>query len=106
MNEKHEGSWCCIVGKNMIANITHEPGYFLRLSNIDFHFIIFRLKEDEAIIKTEEYDACLWIYIYIFGDDKDKINDWSWDYPFIFFFCQTFLQQFIIHNFLSLNLYN
>ena len=42
--EKYEGSWVCVIGTKFVANIMHEPGHFLRASNENRHFVIFKFK--------------------------------------------------------------
>jgi hypothetical protein len=32
LEETEGGSWMCVMARNFMANIMHEPGYFIRLS--------------------------------------------------------------------------
>ena len=38
------GAWICLVGRKFVANICHEPGHFIRISNENYHFVVFKLK--------------------------------------------------------------
>lgn len=54
MNENYEGIWCCIIGRSFVANVSHEPGYFLRVSNEENHYIVYRLKVDKEVPLEKE----------------------------------------------------
>lgn len=45
LEKSHPGAWICAIGKKFAVNIMHEPGYFIRVSTLDFHYVIFKVKE-------------------------------------------------------------
>jgi hypothetical protein len=44
MENKYQGAWVCVIGKKFTANIMHEPGFFLRASNENYHILVIKLK--------------------------------------------------------------
>lgn len=42
LNEAFPTGWVCIIGLNFLASISHEPRTFLRASNQDFIFLLYK----------------------------------------------------------------
>lgn len=44
LEKKYGGAWMCVIGVKFVANIMHEPGFFIRMSNEDSHIVVYKLK--------------------------------------------------------------
>lgn len=42
LNEAFPTGWVCIVGRSFLASISHEPRTFLRASNENFIFLLYK----------------------------------------------------------------
>lgn len=42
LNSLFPTGWICVIGLNFLANISHEPRTFLRASNEDLIFLIYK----------------------------------------------------------------
>lgn len=49
LENRFGGFWICIIGTKFVANITHQPGNFLRVSNEKRHFVIYKMKENNQL---------------------------------------------------------
>lgn len=42
LNKKYPDGWICLIGKKFMANISHEPKHFIRISNEAYNFLIYK----------------------------------------------------------------
>jgi hypothetical protein len=42
LNERFPYGWVCLIGKEFVANISHEPRNFIRMSHEGFNFLVYK----------------------------------------------------------------
>lgn len=45
LENKYPGAWMCIIGKKFCANVSHEPGFFMRAKTEHYHFLVFMIRD-------------------------------------------------------------
>lgn len=42
LNERFPTGWVCLIGKEFVANISHEPRNFIRMSHEGLNFLVYK----------------------------------------------------------------
>jgi hypothetical protein len=42
LNQKYPSGWICLIGKEFVANISHEPRKFIRMSHGNMNILVYK----------------------------------------------------------------